>query len=82
MSVWTLIVERNRHHETNYSKPWEPQRGFEAHVMYGPPDSKQAWERALIFLDKDVNLRKPDYRLVGMLKGNFGTNFYTNPGEE
>ncbi len=79
MSVWTLIVERNRHHETNFSKPWEPARGFEAHVMYGPPDSTLAWSSALTFLDGEKNLSEPEYRLIGMMKGNFGTNFYTGP---
>ena len=81
MSVWTLIVERDRHHETNFSKPWESPKGFEAHVMYGPPDSEIAWSRALLFLDNNENLRDPGYRLVGMMKGDFGNNFYTEPEE-
>ncbi len=81
MSVWTLIVERNRYHETNFSKPWESAKGFEAHVMYGPPDSELAWSEALVFLEREAKLREPDYRLVGMMKGNFGTNFYTDPRE-
>ncbi len=77
MSVWTLIVERDRHHETNFSKPWEPQVGFEAHVMYGPPDSEAAWKSAKCFMSRSLNQTEPEYRLIGMMKGNFATNFYS-----
>lgn len=82
MSVWTLIVERDRHHETNFTKPWEPQKGFEAHVMYGPPDSRAAWNQAREFMVKSLNLREPQYRVVALMKGNFGTNFYSFLEEE
>ena len=79
MSVWTLIVERNRHLETNFTKPWEKPAGYEACVMYGPPDSNKAWEQARDFLSNKENKQEPEYRLIGMMKGNFGTNFYTGP---
>ncbi len=80
MSVWTLIVERNRNQATSFSKPWEKQQGFEAHVMYGPPDSKLAWEKARDFLKQTENKTEPEYRIIGMMKGNFENNFYPTPG--
>jgi hypothetical protein len=81
MSVWTLIVERNSHRKTNFPKLRVHQGTLEVHVMYGPPDSDLAWSQALIFLDREVNLSEPEYRLVGMMKGDFETNFYTEPEE-
>ncbi len=77
MSVWTLLVERNRHLETHFGKPWQPPKGFEAHVMYGPPDCKQAWKQAKKFMVNSLSCEEPEYRLIGMMKGNFGTNFYS-----
>ncbi len=82
MSVWTLIVERDRHQDTNFSKPWEKPKGYEAHVMYGSPDSNSAWKQAEEFLLQKHNLRAPEYRIIGIMKGNFGTNFYTQPNKE
>ncbi len=83
MSVWTIVVERHRNHETNFSKPWEPANGFEAHVMYGgSPDSDTAWKSAKRFMSKTLNQAEPEYRLVGMMKGDFSANFYSYLEEE
>ena len=82
MSVWTLLVERNRYLETNFTKPWEPAKGFEAHVMYGPPDVNIAWGEAQKFMINSLSCTEPEYRLVGMMKGNFATNFYSSADME
>ena len=77
MAVWTLLVERNRHQTTNFAKPWESPQGFETHVMYGPPDSEAAWKQAKRFLASSLECAEPDYRLIGLMKGDFATNFYS-----
>lgn len=75
-TVWTIVVERNRVHETNFTKPWEPQKGFEAYRMYGPSDHPQAWETAQSFLVNKLQKHIPEYKLVGILKGDFAKQFY------
>lgn len=75
-TVWTVIVSRNRASETNFTKPWEPSKGHEACTMYGPPDGKEAWKTAKQFLANKHDYYEPEYRVVGLLKGNFASNFY------